>query len=82
MALTNRCGGGDGGKLPFVVVHEAPAVAEEPFLTVEVNDCWALNVPSVHLSTRGLLMDYASASAEKNAICTEGSYLYTVPDGI
>ena len=54
-------------------------VAEKPFLTVEVNDCRAL-LPA-HFNTRGLLMDYASASAEKNAICTEGSYPFTAPDG-
>ena len=47
----------------------------QPFLTVEVHDCRALDVPPVHFNTRGLLMDYASASAEKNAICTKGSTL-------
>ena len=77
MALTNRCGGGDDGTLPFVVVHEAPAVAEKPFLTVEVKDGRALDVPPVHFNTRGLLMDFTSASVEKNAISTEGSYLYS-----
>ena len=67
--------------LPFVAVHEAPAVAEKPFPTVEVIDCRALDVPPVHSNTRGLLMDYVSASAEKNAIGTEGSNPFTAPDG-
>ena len=81
MAFTNHCGGGDDGKLPFVVVHGAPAVAEKPFITVEVNDCWALDVPPVRFNTRGSWMDYASAFAEKNAICTERSYPCTPTGG-
>jgi len=60
-APTSHCGRGDDGELPFVVVDEAPAVAEKPFITVDENDTWALNVPPVHFYTRGSSMGSSDA---------------------
>merc|ERR1712136_724081 len=42
-------------------VDEAPAVAEKPFITVDVDDTWALNVPPVHFNTRGSSMGSSDA---------------------
>ena len=64
-------------------------------LTGALERAWALSTSNlVSLSEQQLvdcnttdlgcnegLMDYASAFAEKNAICTEGSYPYTAQDG-
>jgi hypothetical protein len=60
-APTSHCGRGDDGELPFVVVDEAPAVAEKPFITVDEDDTWALNVPPVHFNTRGSTMGSSDA---------------------
>ena len=55
-APANHCGQDMNGSLPFVVVDEAPALAERPFITVDASGSWTLNVPQVHFNTFGASM--------------------------